>query len=308
MAKLGCAIAGLLVLAGVGCAPDGSDPRAVLLRYLEAVYSDDLDEAYAHVSVDDQAFRSLDDYEALESNEDSVIVRELARRATFEIVSLETTANRARARVRITQPDMSRAIGIAMQQGLEGGSSFDDAAEAALDAPLPMLSVEKGFALVQQADGWRVRLSWRHESEVYMYLTAAQNLEQAGQPVEALESYRKALALDDALFDVERKIADLEEGLAEAEDGAAEVDDEDWEGEWEAEEAELQGEAAAIDSAFEAAESRGERPDPVLGRRSAEHALQRADHNRELPRQLTREDLERQGASPGAIESADEDR
>jgi hypothetical protein len=308
MAKLARALAALLALVGAACAHDWSDPRAVLLRYLEAVYADDLDEAYAHLCDDDRSFRTLDAYVARDSTRDSVIVRGLARRARFEVVSLEVAGGRARATVRITQPDMSRGIGIAMQRGFDGESSFEDAADAALDAPLPMVTVEKGFALVRQADGWRVRLNWRHETEIYTYLTAAQNLESAGQKAEAVEIYRKALALDDALFEVERKVAELEEELAEPEDGAAEAESEDsaWEAEWEAEGEELEGEAAAIDSAYDEAAEDGAPPDAELGRRSAEHALRRARHNRELLRQLAREDVEAQGGDPDLVDRAEQ--
>jgi hypothetical protein len=308
MAKLARGLATLLAVATVACARDWSDPRAVLLRHLEAVYADDLDEAYAHLCDDDHASRTLDAYVARDSTGDSVIVRELARRAKFEVVSLEVAGDRARATVRITQPDMSRGIGIAMERGLGGDSSFEDAADAALDAPLPMVTVEKRFALVRQADGWRVRLNWRHETEIYTYLTAAQNLESAGQKAEAVEVYRQALALDDALFEVERKIADLEEELAESEEGAAEAESEDsgWEAEWEAESAELEDEAAAIDSAYEEAAEDRAAPDAELGRRSAEHALRRAEHDRELLRQLAREDIEAQGGDPDLVDRAEQ--
>jgi len=117
---------------------------------------------------------------------------------------------------------------------------------------------------------------------------------------QAVELYRHALALDDALFDVERRVAELEETLAEAEDGEAEdgeaedseSDESEWEPEWEAEQEEVDAGAAAID--------------PELGLRSAEHAMKRAQHNRELLRRLAREEIEAQGGDPDLVERAEQ--
>lgn len=296
----------LLVLS---CARDGSDPRAVLVRYLEAVYSDDPEEAYAHLCDDDRAYRTLEGYVALEGMQDSEIVRELASRATFEVLSLKTQGNRARARVRVTQPDMSQALGIAMQKGFGEGSGFESAAKAATSAPLGMQTLEKGYALVRQPDGWRVRLNWRHEQEIASYLGAARLHEQEGNAEQAVALYRLALSLDDALFDVERRVAELEETLAEAEDGEAEDSESgeaEWEPEWEVEQEEVDADAAAIDSALEEAEERGGAVDPELGLRSAENGMQRAQHNRELLRQLAREEIEAQGGDPDLVERAEQ--
>jgi tetratricopeptide (TPR) repeat protein len=258
------AIVALLALAGAGCARDWSDPGAVLLRYLEAVSRDDLDEAYAHLSVDDRDFRTREEYVALESNQDSVIVRELARRTRFELVALEVSGERALARVRVTAPDMAQAIGLALEQGLTGARAFDSVADDVLGRELPVVQSTKGFGLVREPDGWRVRLGWRHQDEIHSYLTAAQALENAGQPAEALEVYRRALALDDALLDVRRRIAELEGGSAEAEE-----------------------------------------PEIERAEGDARSPVRRARRNRELLRELARQDLEGQGASAEVIESAE---
>jgi hypothetical protein len=231
----------------------------VLLRYLEAVSRDDLEAAYAHLSADDRDFRTRDEYVALESTGDSVIVRELARRTRFELLSLEVSGERALARVRVTAPDMAQAIGLAVQQGLSGAGDFDAVADDVLGREIAVVESLQGFGLVREPAGWRVRLNWRHQDEIYSYLTAARDLENAGQPAEALEVYRRALALDDALVDVRRRVAELE--------------------------------GRPID---ETPEAKAEAATAPGGWR----------RNRELLRELAREDLARQGASDRVIESA----
>jgi hypothetical protein len=260
MIRLGLAVLGGLVLAG--CAPDRSDPRAVLTAYLEAVYSDDLGSAYGLVCEADREYRTLDDYVALESVGDSRIVRELARRTRFELVQLDERGDRARALVRVTQPDAAQVLGTAAGQILAGGAGFDAAADAALDAPVPLRALERRFSLVREADGWRVRVNWQAGSAIHAYLEAAQDLERAGQPAAAVESYRSALALDDSLFEIERRIAELEGGAP--------------------------------------ARPAPERIEPAR----ASGPAGRAERQRELLRQLARQDVQGQGGSPDLVEDA----
>jgi hypothetical protein len=152
---------GIALLALAGCGPDRADPAAVLRAYLEALSRDDLETAYALLSDDDRAFRTLDGYVALESIGDAVLVRELAHRTRFEVLSVDDEGERALVRVRVTRPDAAQAFGVALQQGFSGGASWDDAAASALEGPLPELESVETFVLVRASDGWCVRLGRR---------------------------------------------------------------------------------------------------------------------------------------------------
>jgi hypothetical protein len=258
----------VVLLALGGCGADRSDPAAVLLAYLEAVAGNDLEAAYAHLSGDDRAFRTLKGYIALESVGDSVIVRKLARQTRVRILSLEIEGERALARVRVARPDMAQALGIAMQGIFSGGASFEDAAERALGAPLPLVESDERYVLVREADGWRVRLGWRHQSEIDAYVAAAQLHAREGGIDTAIELYRKALALDGARIDLERRIAALESPPGE----------------------EATGEPGPL------------RDIPDI---PGESPLARARRNRARLRELVHDELEDLGAPPGTLESAE---
>jgi tetratricopeptide (TPR) repeat protein len=257
----------LASLALASCGPDRSDPAAVLASYLGAIAHDDLDVAYALVSEDDRAFRTLDNYVALESTGDSVIVRELARRTRFEVLALEVEDERALARVHMRRPDATQALATVLQRSLSGEASFEDAAAEVLAGALPWIESSEEYVLVREPDGWRVRLGWRHEGEIASYAAAAELHASEGNIATALEVYRRALALDPMRIDVERRIAALASPPAQKSPAKAE---------------------------------RRSAP-PAAG----ETPYERMARNRALLRELAREELEDLGASPETLENAE---
>ncbi len=199
------------------CRPDGSDPRAVLTRYLTATYRQDLKKAYAHLSAADRSFRSLKTFISYNSTEDSVVVAPLMRRTAFEIETLTIDGDRARAVVQVHQPDLEQVMADLFNSALSSIGSgidpdeFDDQLEKRYrNRPVPMITVRRGFGLVREAGKWRVSAGWPQEEEVGRRVMEAGRLEESGEFKEAKGKYEEALALNENLIELEEKIKALE--------------------------------------------------------------------------------------------------
>lgn len=211
---------GVFLVLGVllgGCSHDWSDPRVVLTRYLTATYRQDLKEAYAHLSASDRAFRSRETFLSHNSTEDSLVVAPLMRRTTFEIERLEIQDDRARAVVRVRQPNLQQVMGDLFNTALSSVGSgmdpdeFDEQIEKRYrNRPVPMITLRRGFTLVREEEKWRVSAGWPQEEQVGRLLLEAGRLEESGQLKEAKGKYQEALALNENLIEIQEAIASLE--------------------------------------------------------------------------------------------------
>lgn len=211
---------GVLLLLGVllgGCSQDWSDPRVVLTRYLTATYQQDLKEAYAHLSASDRAFRSRETFLSHNSTEDSIVVAPLMRRTTFEIERLEIQDDRARAVVRVRQPNLEQVMGDLFNTALSSVGSgmdpdeFDEQIEKRYrNRPVPMITLQRGFSLVREEGKWRVSAGWPQEEEIGRLVMEAGRLEESGRLKEAKGKYEEALSLNENLVEIQDAIAALE--------------------------------------------------------------------------------------------------
>lgn len=216
---LRCRTAVLLVALSVlwGCAKDWSDPHAVVTRYLTAVYEQDLKEVYAHLSSEDRAFRSLETFIRYDSTEDSIVVRPLMRRTTFEIETLETDGDRGHAVVRVKQPNIQWVMNDLFNTALTSigaGSSpgqFDKLLKKRYrNRPIPMVTVKKGIGLVREGNQWKISAGWPQEERVGALVQQASYHEESGNLKEAKKKYEEALALNPNQIEIQDKIDALD--------------------------------------------------------------------------------------------------
>jgi hypothetical protein len=202
------------------CRQDGSDPSAVLTRYLSATFRQDLRTAYAQLSSADRAFRKFDAFAHHMSMDESMGIEPLMKKATFSIETLEIDGDRGRAIVQIHQPDGDRITEDLLLAALSSAGSTMSPGEfdrflidQYRDRPVPMMTVRKGIGLVREAGGWRISAGWPQEAQVNTLLLEATRFEELGALEEAKAKYQAALLLNPNLIEVKDKIDSLAFGI-----------------------------------------------------------------------------------------------
>jgi hypothetical protein len=156
--------------AALGLSPQ--DPASVLQAYLRATFARDFAEAYRYISTADRRIRDLDRYVrqrgalngfALEA------AKKLAETTEIKSVLKPITPDRVEALVRykVPHPDKSAALLLnwnAYQLNslppAERKQLLDSLEKKQRDGSLEMIEGEEKFALVKDADGWRIFLHW----------------------------------------------------------------------------------------------------------------------------------------------------
>lgn len=202
------------------CSPDGSDPAAVLTRYLSATYKQDLKTAYTYLSSADRAVRDFDTFAHHFSMEDIMETGPLMKETTFSIETLEIDGDRARAVVQVHQPDADRItedlVLVALSSARSGMSpgEFDQLLKKQYrDRSVPMVTVRKGIGLVREAGGWRISAGWPQEAAINQLLLQAIRAEELGAMEEAKTKYQEALRLNPNRIEIKDKIDSLAFGI-----------------------------------------------------------------------------------------------
>jgi len=165
----------LLCIFLASCAPSGAPPQAgpedTLRGYLDAVLQGRFEDAYAYLSSDDRAARSLPDYLAVRSEEGSLVARLLAAKASYRIKEVVVTGDRARCDTEVTIPDFKKVLREIDGESLTGTFTESNMENLSLvrrkigyveakykREGVPMKTVVESFLLVKEKDGWRVSL------------------------------------------------------------------------------------------------------------------------------------------------------
>ncbi len=197
----------------------GTGPSATLTAYLDATIRGDWNTAYGYLSAQDQAVRSLAEYQAKSSNGFAQIV---ASKTTYAVVEVQEHGDTASAQVDLTLPDMSGAfsdiLGSAFASAL-GGAKQDDLekklAAKYSEGELPTTTKREEFTLRREPDGWRVFLDWETTERVSTLLSEAKQLKDEKKLNAALEKYDQVLELKSELVEAKEARAETKKEIDE---------------------------------------------------------------------------------------------
>ncbi|MCD6317586.1 hypothetical protein J7M02_00785 [Candidatus Aerophobetes bacterium] len=211
----------------VGDSKTGSNPVKVLSKYLDASLHGRYEETYQYVSTKDKAIKTLQQYLAEQSKEESPLTEALINKISYKIKEVIVSGNKAKADVDITIPDFAVIFKDILAAGLISGFG-QEKDEKEIDKMLtekykgediPMVTTAQTFDLVKEADGWKVFLDWETEKKeaekkrkVEALLSEARQLKKQKKLYGALKKYDEVLELDSQIVEAKQ---DKEEILKE---------------------------------------------------------------------------------------------
>jgi len=211
----------LTVLLVVGCGKIGSNPKDVLLNYLDASLHGRYEEAYQYFSAKDKVVKSLQEYLSEQSKEENPFAQALTSKISYEIKEVTVTGNQAKANVEVTAPDFGAIftdiLGAAFMSAF--GEKKDEReiekmlAEKYKGKDIPMTTTTQSFDLVKEADGWKVFFDWKTEKKIDEAMSQAKQLEREKKLYAAKEKYQKVLELDSKVVEASEKIKELDKEI-----------------------------------------------------------------------------------------------
>ncbi|MEE9913258.1 MAG: hypothetical protein K4571_16225 [Deltaproteobacteria bacterium] len=199
----------------------GTDPQKVISMYLDDLYHGNSEKAYSLLSSRDKAVRSLQEFSGGKA-ESNAMRKAFSNKITFKIKDVKITGDKALARVDVTAPDLSGAIGevfaTALSQAFVGSKPDDKAMEKTLtekmkENNLPTTTTTEQFDLVKEADGWRVYMGWENEQKIKQLMTEAEKFDKQKKFTEAKSKYSEILALSPRNNEAPNKIKDLDDKI-----------------------------------------------------------------------------------------------
>lgn len=194
------AVALLLWVGSAAAQADAGAARALVSRYLKAVYAQDYAEAYRYVSKRDQEAKSAADY--LRENPSfsgaaAELARGLAQRIEVGPLSFTTRGDSATVRFDISLPDAnSPALG-KLFAGFDPDELnrltpeqrrriLDAVAEMARAGSLPVVTGEESLELLKEDGRWAVFHNWSEAVRVFFHAEVKEGLPWAFEPVQEM--------------------------------------------------------------------------------------------------------------------------
>ena len=199
--RLAAAAVALLLWVGSAAAQADVDAaRALVSRYLKAVYAQDYAEAYRYVSKRDQEAKSAADY--LRENPSftgagAELARGLAERIEVGPLSFTTQGSSATVRFDISLPDANSPELEKLFAGFDPDELnrltpgqrrriLDAVAEMARAGSLPVVTGEDSLELLKEDGRWTVFLNWSEAVRVFFHAEVKEGLPWAFEPVQEM--------------------------------------------------------------------------------------------------------------------------
>lgn len=206
------------LLSGLGQA----SPEGVLENYLEATHAYDAATAYSKVTKDDQAAKTLAEFQAQLETLKASPFAPLRESIRFEIADVRLNGNSASALALITGPDLGVALsdiagagpGVAFGQTQATAKLEDAIAQKTDGGHLPETTKTKTFQLRKGTDGWRVFLDWKAEKLAYLERLEKEKAERERQAQEAKKAVEVQAKIDSLQHEAQEMYS--EDNLQEA--------------------------------------------------------------------------------------------
>lgn len=190
-----------------------AEPTQVLDRYLKAVYARDFKEAYRWISLEDRRLKDEKRY-VRERGGFSGFTLEVAKRLAgfIEVALVEKalTGDRATLKLQLRLPDANKLSSALLEWDEERLSALSPKEKLTLIQRLeqwhkknkiPVIEGEENFALVREANGWRIFLNWAAGVRVAFHAEVRDSL-----PLEIKWDQQETLIRPGDLFNVHFRI------------------------------------------------------------------------------------------------------
>jgi hypothetical protein len=208
----------LIVILVVGCGKIRTNPKDILLKYLDASLHGRYEEAYHYFSTKDKAVKSLQEYLSEQAKEESPLEQALASKISYRIREVTVAGNQAKANAEVTTPDLEAILkdilGTAFISAF-GEKKEEKETEKMLEEKykgnnIPMKTTIQSFDMVKEADGWKVFFDFEKKEKVDKAMNQAQKLEKEKKLYAAKEKYQEVLKLDSKAVEASEKIEHLD--------------------------------------------------------------------------------------------------
>lgn len=190
-------------------------PEEVLRSYLDASLKGRTEEAYSHVSSEDKAVKSLEEYKAETDNKDNPFSTVLTSSVSFKIQNVTKTGSAANADVEITLPDMGVMLKDIMGAAFASAFSGKDNAELEQtiakkyeNGEVPTTTKNEEYHLLKENEGWKVFLDWKaqkaakeKEQKIAALLADAKELRKSKKLQGAVKKYEEVLTLNSEMVE-----------------------------------------------------------------------------------------------------------
>jgi hypothetical protein len=216
--KLMAVICTLNILSLVGCDKIDSSPKDVLSKYLDASLHGRHEEAYQYVSARDKGIKSLQEYLAEESRDESPFAHALTSKISYKIKEATISGNKAKAIVDVTTPDFAvifmDILGEAFISAFGEKKDEEEIKKMLVEKyqgkDVPTATTTQSFDLVKDVDGWKVFFDWEIKKKVGEVMRQAKQLEKEKKLYAAKEKYQEVLELDSKVVEASEKIKHLD--------------------------------------------------------------------------------------------------
>jgi hypothetical protein len=204
---------------------EGSNPKSVVNKYLDAKLSSNFQLAYSTLSTEDKSLKSLEEYlKENDAEEFHAISKAFSEKSSYKIISITKEKKQAHVTVELTVPDGKKIAGELMFSLFSKmfDENFNEKEMASMmeekykDKAIPMTTKTDTLHLVNEDEGWLVFLDWTTEKierekkeKINILLSEAENLKEEKKLIGAIEKYDQVLELDSKMVDAIEGIEEI---------------------------------------------------------------------------------------------------